>query len=337
MVPAELGGGGLAYSAMCRLIREMGSCCSSTALAFSMHQHLVAAATWNYRHGKAGEELLRRVAAEETVLVSTGANDWLESNGTLEPCEGGFRYSGTKAFASACPAGDVLITSGRYNDPSQGWQVLHFPVSLCADGVRISDDWRAMGMRGTGSNTIVLENVFIHAEAIGLRRPMGKYHNAWDIAVTVALPLISAAYVGIADAAASIARRMASSKRDDLTVMLFGEMTNELTTAVLAFESMIAIADDLAFEPSIDRTSEVLVRKTIATQAVIRTASKAIELAGGRAYLRSHALERLMRDALAGQFHPLTPGKQHLFTGRVAMGLDPDSGAPVRRLSVESP
>jgi alkylation response protein AidB-like acyl-CoA dehydrogenase len=327
MVPTELGGGGLAHSHMCRLIREMASYCSSTALAFSMHQHLVAAAVWNWRHGNPGEKLLRRVADGEAVLVSTGANDWLESSGVLEPCDGGFRFSGSKAFASGCPAGDLLITSGQYNDPSQGWQVLHFPVSLRAEGVRIADNWKAMGMRGTGSHTVVLENVFIPTEAIGLRRPMGKYHNAWNVVLTVALPLISAAYVGIADAAASIARESVARKTDDLTAMLLGEMTNELTTAVLAFENMLAISNDLEFESSVVTASEILVRKTIATQAVIRTANKALEIVGGRGYLRSLGLERLVRDAHAGQFHPLMPAKQHLFTGRVAMGLDVD-GAP---------
>ena len=55
MVPAELGGGGLTHSEMCHLIRELAGYCSSTALAFSMHQHLVAAAVWNYRRGNPGE------------------------------------------------------------------------------------------------------------------------------------------------------------------------------------------------------------------------------------------------------------------------------------------
>jgi acyl-CoA dehydrogenase len=328
MVPAELGGGGLAHSPMCRLIRRMASYCASTALAFSMHQHLVAAAVWNYRNGRPGEKLLRRVADGECVLVSTGANDWLQSSGTLEPCDGGFRFSASKAFSSGCPAGDLLLTSGRYNDPSQGWQVLHFPVSLHAEGVRIGNNWKAMGMRGTGSHTVVLENVFIPADAIGVRRPMGKYHQIFDIVLTVALPLVSAVYVGIADAAAAIARQSAARKRDDVTLTLVGELMNELTTASLALDSMVALANDFDFEPSLAATNEMLIRKTIATQAVIRTTSKALEVAGGSGYLRAPGLERLIRDAWAGQFHPFMPRKQHLFTGRVAMGLNADDGNP---------
>src|SRR5689334_1497887 len=42
LVPQELGGGGLPYSEVCQLLRGLGQFCSSTALTFSMHQHLVA-------------------------------------------------------------------------------------------------------------------------------------------------------------------------------------------------------------------------------------------------------------------------------------------------------
>jgi len=68
------------------------------------------------------------VATEQLVLVSTGARDWLESNGSMRAVEGGYRVSARKAFASGSPAGDVAITTAPYEDPALGWQVLHFAV-----------------------------------------------------------------------------------------------------------------------------------------------------------------------------------------------------------------
>ena len=326
MVPEELGGAGLPHSEMCGLIRALAQYCPSTALAFSMHQALVAAAVWNYRQGNPGEKVLRRVADGETVLISTGANDWLSSSGNLEPCEGGFRFSATKTFASGSPAGDLLLTSGRYLDPTEGWQVLHFPLSLRADGVRIQDNWKAMGMRGSGSNSITIERAFVSADSIGIRRPMGKYHRVWDIVLTVAMPLVCAAYLGVAEASARIAHDSAIRRGDDgVTSELLGELENEVTIARLAFDSMVAITNNFTFQTSLEKTSEVLVRKTIVTQAVIRSASKALEITGGGGYIRSQGLERLLRDAYAGQFHPLPPKKQQRFTGRLAMGLGVDN------------
>ena len=49
-IPTELGGGGLSHTEMCQVIRTIAHYCSSTALSFSMHQHLIAAAVWKYKH-----------------------------------------------------------------------------------------------------------------------------------------------------------------------------------------------------------------------------------------------------------------------------------------------
>src|SRR5204862_4471715 len=77
-VPAELGGGGASHAELCAMVRELAHHCSSTALAFSMHTHLVAALAYAWRAGNpAPETMLRRVAAEKLVLISTGGSDWL--------------------------------------------------------------------------------------------------------------------------------------------------------------------------------------------------------------------------------------------------------------------
>lgn len=324
LVPAELGGAGFSYSEVCSLIRGLGRCCGSTALTFSMHAHLLSAALWGHRHGKPGERLMRSVADGEKVLVSTGANDWLYSSGSLQRCDGGYLFTASKPFASGCLAGDLLITSGQYSDPVAGLQVLHFSVPLSAEGIHVDRVWKTLGMRGTGSHTVLLENVFIPEQSVTLRRPCGEYHQIWNVILTVALPLICAAYVGVAEAAAEIARVEAASRREDgIDAVLIGEMENELTTAQIALDSMIANVNDLDVEPGIHQTNRALIRKTLVTEAVRRTTSKALEASGGRGYFRASGLERLIRDAEAAQFHPMPAKKQQRFTGRLAMGLDP--------------
>jgi acyl-CoA dehydrogenase len=326
-VPKELGGGGASHSEMCRIVRSIAHYCPSTALSFSMHQHLVAAQVWNYRRGKPGQKLLERVAAQELVLISTGAKDWLGSNGFVEKVEGGFRVSAKKFFASGSPGGDLLITSAPYEDPDEGWQVLHFPVPFSAEGVRIHKNWKAMGMRGTGSNTVVLEEVFVPDEAIALRRSQDRFHPVWNVVLTVAMPLISSAYAGLAEQAARIVK-MGVEKRagDPVLPYLLGELENSLTGVRLAVDSMVALANDLDFEPELDLTNAILVRKTLACKAALATAEKALEVTGGGGFYRAMELERFVRDAHAGQFHPLQEKRQHLFTGRLTLGLDPVEG-----------
>src|SRR5437867_10457858 len=107
-VPAELGGGGAELAEMCAVLRTLAHACSSTALALAMHTHQVLIPTWRWRHERAPvEPFLRRVAAEELILVSTGGPDWVAGPGTAHGGEGGYRISGRKIFPSGEPAGDL--------------------------------------------------------------------------------------------------------------------------------------------------------------------------------------------------------------------------------------
>ena len=327
LVPAELGGGGVRHSAMCSFLRQLARFCPATALALAMHQHLVAAAVYNYAHGRPGRKLLEQVSAAEVVLVSTGANDWIESNGSAIPADGGFLVSARKPFASGSPKGGLLVTSAPFEDPKDGWQVLHFSVPFTAPGVSLADDWRTLGMRATDSHTVILDNVFVPDEAIVLRRPRGRFHPAWNVILTVAMPLIMSVYTGVAEAAAAIADDLAKKRGGDPTVpYVLGELTNRLTAVQLAVDDIVRLSNDLDFSASLDVTNAILVRKTIAAEHVLATVEKALEAAGGAGFYRQTALERLLRDAHGAQFHPLPAKRQHRFTGRVALGLDPISG-----------
>ena len=326
MIPTELGGGGASHSEVCRLVRTLAGYCPSTALSLSMHQHLVAAQVWNYRRGKPVRALLERIAREQLSLISTGAKDWLGSNGEAVRVEGGYRVKAKKFFASGSPAGDLLVTSAPYNDPERGWQVLHFSVPFSASGVGLELNWKAMGMRGTGSHTVVLDDVFVPDSAIALTRSREHFHPVWNVVLTVALPLIASAYAGLAERAAELAQRgIAKRAGDPVLPFLLGELKNTLTTTQLAADSIVDLANDLDFEPELERTNEVLVRKSLVVNAALRTAEKALEVTGGGGFYRAGGLERFVRDAHAGQFHPMQQKRQHLFSGRMALGLDPIS------------
>jgi alkylation response protein AidB-like acyl-CoA dehydrogenase len=324
MVPAELGGGGASHREMCAFLRGLAGFCPSTALALSMHQHVVGAQVTNYRAGRPGQKLLERVAKDEIVLVSTGGNDWLESNGSMTRTEGGFRVSAKKPFASGSPKGGLLVTSAPFDDPAQGWQVLHFGVPFDAEGVTLGNDWQAMGMRATGSHTVILDNVFVPDETVSLRRPRGNYHMSWNIILTVAMSTVMSVYMGVAAAAANIAERAARKRASSPeTQYLLGELRNLMTAAELAVDDMVRIANDFDFEPVVETADAILRRKTIATNAIIAAVEKALEAAGGGGFYRMLGLEKLLRDVHAARYHPLAEKKQQRFTGRIALGLDP--------------
>jgi alkylation response protein AidB-like acyl-CoA dehydrogenase len=335
LVPKELGGGGSSHRQMCQFLRTIAQSCGSTALALSMHQHLVAAAVYNHRNGRPGQALLEKVAANELTLISTGANDWLDSSGVCRRVEGGFKVTAKKPFASGSPAGDLFVTTAPYEDPEEGWQVLHFVLPVKTEGVSLAGDWDTLGMRATGSETAVFDNAFFPDEAVALRRPREGYHPAFNVVMAVAMPLIMSAYLGVAEAAAERAKSVAAKRAEDPTTpFLLGELINELTLAQVMVESMIDICDDFSFEMNIETADAVLIRKTLAADAIIGTTEKALKATGGAGFYRKLGLEQLLRDAHGAQFHPLPAKRQHHFTGQLALGLAPIVAGTAQRMRV---
>lgn len=303
LVPTELGGGGASHTTAMAVLRRLASYDPSTALALSMHQHLVAAQVFIHRKGKKrATATLRRVADEGLVLVSTGARDWFESNGEMVRVDGGYRVTARKAFASGSPAGSVLVTSAPYEDPEDGWKVLHFPVPLSTEGVTLNDDWKVHGMCATGSQTVLLRDVFVPDSAIALVRPRSGFHPVWSVVLTIAMPLISAVYVGIADRAEALAQQLVDPLRaDGLVQWAMGEARSQRVVAETALGRMAELAADLDFTPEVGRTDEVLILKTTAVTAAQRALEAAMEAVGGGAFSRRNGLERLLRDVRAGR------------------------------------
>lgn len=323
LIPAELGGGNVSFPQMCTFLRKIAHFDSSTALALSMHNHLLAANVWKYKNGKGGEELLKKVAEKQLVLISTGANDWLASSGKMEKVEGGFLVSAQKDFASQSAVGDLLVTSAPFLDPLEGWQVLHFGVPMKAEGVSVLDNWYAMGMRGTGSCSVKLEKVFVPEAAIVLRRPQGTYHPVWNTVLSVALPLIMSVYVGIAEKAAQLALDEVKDKEDvkPHIPFLLGEMNNELATARVCLNEMIRVNNHFHFQASDENGQAMLTLKTVTAKACTKTVELAMQCMGGKSYYRSQDLERLFRDMQASAFHPLPEKVQQHFTGNYILQL----------------
>jgi acyl-CoA dehydrogenase len=326
-VPAELGGGGASPAELSAMLRELAHHCSSTALALSMHTHPVATMAYSWRGGnKQPEGLLRRVASDGVVLVTSGGSDWLAGSGKLEKVEGGFKLTGRKIFGSGVPAASVLMTMGILDDPETGPTVVHVPVPMNSPGLTVLDTWRVLGMRGTGSHDIQLDGVFIPEAAAGLRRPPGKWHPFFHTVTMMAMPLVYSVYLGVAeaarDAALQAAKRRLQRSADPATPYLVGELENALITAQLAVDSLVAIA--ASAKPGPETTSAALARRTIAGKAMLATLDKALEVAGGGSFFRNQPLERLFRDIQASRFHPMSEKAQTRLTGQVLLGQELD-------------
>ncbi|HEU0222775.1 MAG TPA: acyl-CoA dehydrogenase family protein, partial [Paracoccaceae bacterium] len=307
------------------MLRVLARPCGSTALAFAMHTHQVAVPAWRWRHQKvaAVEPLLKRIAAERIFLMSSGGTDWIGGSGKARKVESGWRISARKVFASGAPAGDLLMTSAVHEAEDGARSVLHFGVPMKASEVKVLDNWRTLGMRGTGSHDVVIEDFFVPDGGVALIRKAGEWHPLFQVIATVAFPLIYAVYLGVAESAREIALGLAKRRApDDHAVQLAGRMETALRGAQLAHRHMVETAERGV--ASAESVNEVMIGRALVAEKAIRAVELAMELAGGAGFFRASGLERRFRDIQGARYHPLQTGPQARYAGAMALGQPVD-------------
>jgi alkylation response protein AidB-like acyl-CoA dehydrogenase len=322
LIPADLGGGGVAYSELCYFLKDLATYCPSTSLTLSMHMHLNSVLVFKHRNGDAAAtKTLKAIVEKDLFLLSTGGGDWVSSNGAAKKVEGGYVINCKKSFCSGSPIANVAVMSCAYNDGTRE-HVLHFSVPMSTEGIEIIYDWNAMGMRGTGSNSVNFKDVFVPEEKITLIRERGKWHPVWDVVSTIAFPVFIAPYAGIVEA---INKRTIAlfSKKDSCesySVSNLGDMHNHYQITKMALQKLIENANNLIIKPSSDSAAVALQAKSIITQHGRMSAQAAMESLGGYSYYHKVGIERLYRDLLAGEFHPMQSSKQKEMLGNYLIG-----------------
>jgi alkylation response protein AidB-like acyl-CoA dehydrogenase len=326
-VPTELGGHGATISQVAMAQRELAKHCGSSALAVAMHHHVTLFTAWRYRRGLPGAEAtLRRIADEGIVVVSTGGADFTRPRGVAVPVDGGFRVSGRKVFASQVPVGDVFSTMFVLDGDTDERVILNMAVPVKADGVTVLDNWDTLGMRGTGSQDVVIEDVFVPEERVLARRPYGVVDGPLQVVISNAFPVIGAVYLGIAEAArdAAVALVAGTPRAEDVSIQRqVGLMDNRLRVMTWALEgAMATIGDDP--QPSMENVVAMMAAKREISTGGIEVCDVAMEVAGGAGFFRTSPIERCYRDIRGVKFHPFTPEQTLIHAGRVCLGLPAD-------------
>ena len=82
--------------------------------------------------------------------------------GRAVPAEGGYRLSGSFAFASGCDHASGAVVGALIAEPGKPPASPHFAVVPAADYM-IEDNWFTAGLCGTGSKTIIVKDAFVPA------------------------------------------------------------------------------------------------------------------------------------------------------------------------------
>ncbi|GAA4417308.1 acyl-CoA dehydrogenase family protein [Actinokineospora soli] len=323
-VPADCGGLGASIRQVCYAQAELARHDAAAGLAVAMHQYLVLAQGYRRRKGAPdAETVLRKVAGEGVVIATSGGSDWLWPTTVAVPDGEGYRVSGRKAFCSQAPVATVIATSAVLGET----EVLHFSVPLSAPGVRVEQTWDTLGMRGTVSNDVVFEDVFVPAASIAGRRAFGEFGAPLFTAAVHFAPVVAATYFGIAAAARDLAVGAASAgTRGSAPLSALGRVQRQVglmdSHLRTAWWSLLGALDDLGedYTASADVLSTVMLAKRHVITAASEVVDLAMDVTGGRAFFARSPLERAYRDVRASRFHPLPPETTLHYAGKLALG-----------------
>ena len=323
------------------MLRVLGQHCGSTALALAMHTHQVAIARLALaaRRRRRWSRSCGGWPPQELIIATSGGSDWLAGSGRAEKVDGGYRVSGRKVFASGSPAADVFTTMAVYDDPETGPTVLHFAVPLDErPGSSIADNWRTLGMRGTGSNDVVLDGVFVPDAAVNGTPAGGAVETRCGTSSPT--PRATADLRGLRRRGRGGARaRACARRRAGATTRARSELVGEHRHR--ARRRADGAAPDARRRrppatPGLETTNEVMIGRTVAGQAAIRTVELAMEVAGRRRLLPGRR-PRATVPRRPGRALPRAARRRpaHLSRGGVALGLDVNESDSDRRRSKE--
>jgi alkylation response protein AidB-like acyl-CoA dehydrogenase len=346
-VPVELGGLGVS-SAHDLVVASSRLARGDASVAIGVNMHLVAVLNMGRRHEvavAAGAERragafaasLERIRRDGVVLaaaISERGQD-LTRPGTLATrTEPGWRIDGHKLFCTMSPAATDLYVAVTFADGDGTERYAYAMVPTHAPGVVVHDDWDALGMRASGSNSVSFEGVELPVGGVLGGFPAGEPLPYMERNLVAGL-FHAAASLGIAESADAIARTglIGRPNGDARPRMQVADNAVDLAASRGVLSRAAALIDEhRAANPASDGSAEEIgalfaeaqAAKAFVNEAAARIVDRALALSGGAGYAGGSPLARAYRDVRASAFmHPLGANRAYDYLARVALG-----GAP---------
>ncbi|HEX8627616.1 MAG TPA: flavin-dependent monooxygenase [Catenuloplanes sp.] len=335
--PARFGGLEADPLTFLEAVRLIGGACGSTGWVASV------VGVHNWQLALFPDEAQRDVWGDDP---GTRMSSSYAPTGKVRAVDGGYRLSGRWSFSSGCDHASWVLLGGIVPGADGGPPVDFRTFLLPAADYTIDDVWNTVGLRGTGSNDIVVEDAFVPAyrslsfndtakcvcpgqrlnPAPLYRIPYGSLFSyaittpiigmatgAYDAHVTYLRERVRAAYAGVKaaeDPYAQVRVAVAASDLDAAWLALRHNMTELMRYAT---------AGERIPMPVRLRVRRDQVR---GTGQAISAVDLLFENSGGRALAVGTPIQRFWRDAHAGRVHAINDPERALsMFGRGEFGL----------------
>jgi alkylation response protein AidB-like acyl-CoA dehydrogenase len=319
-VPEEYGGAGADFLSYCLLIEEISRADAGVGVTLAVHTS--AGTLPIVMFGTEGQKarwvppLARgeRIGSFALTEPETGS-DAAAIRTRAERVAGGYRVSGHKQWVTNGRIAGTMILFAR---APEGITALILPMD--AEGISFGEHARKMGVISATTDDVLLDNVFVPEEnrlgeeGKGLRVALGTLDTG-RIG-------IAAQAVGIAEAAFRYATQYAAERTT------FGKPIAEHQAIAFKLADMqtktraarLLVHEAAWMKDRGERHTESGARaKLYASQVANEVAYEAVQILGGRGYMKDHPVERYFRDARVTEIYEGTSEIQRLVISRAIL------------------
>lgn len=324
-VPEEYGGAGMDFLSYCLLIEEISRADAGVGATLAVHTSAGTLPIVMFGTAEQKTRWVPPLAQGENIGCfaltepETGS-DASAIRTRAERVDGGYRISGHKQWVTNGRVAGTMILFARAEDGARdgaGDGVTAFVVPMDSEGISFGVHARKMGVISATTDDVLFDNVFVPEE--NLLGEEGK-------GLRVALGTLDTGRIGIAAQAVGIAEaafRSATQYAAERTT--FGKPIAEhqaIAFKLADMQTRIRAARLLVYEAAWmkdggERHTEAGARaKLYASQVANDVAYEALQVLGGRGYMKDHPVERYYRDARVTEIYEGTSEIQRLVISR---------------------
>ena len=342
LIPKKYGGWGLNFYEYQQCLSRISQGCPATAAAFNMH-NIIMGSISNYsldmpvsKRQHTLEKMLskifgmvveeQKIFAAATTETGIGAR-FSKVKTNYQRYNDTYLLNGQKSFVTMANYADyyLVLASKKLDDDNvdDKYHLTYFVVPRNAAGVSVIENWDTLGMRGTASHIVKLENVrlskdaiFMGTEGFALVKVINEPHWITGGYLGVYLGIIEAIFNFTCE---YIANRSDYSNKtglafEPLIQARLGELyiyTNNARLNVYESAKKVIIA------PKETPTHQAIyAAKYYLSESMPKIAALALRTCGGACISRKYPLERLLRDSMCGALMPAVSDMCQIFLGK---------------------
>ena len=320
LIPREFGGAGLDALAFALCIDELAQACASTSVIVDVHTSVGSEPILLFGTQDQKRKWLPRLASGELLgafaLTEPAAGSDAASLKTSARRNGdGYILNGTKVFITNIGRAGLYIVFARTGPGERASGVSAFIVPADTPGVRVGQIFKKMGLNGSPTGELVLEDVSV---------PVANRLGAEGQGFAVAMRALDSGRIGISGQALGIAQAavdesialLKGSEREQGDEFSLADMATRLASArLLAYRAAWLCSRGRPF------TREASMAKLHSTDTAMQIALDAVQIAGEEGVVSGSPFERHVRDAKALQIYEGSNQVQRIVIAREVMQL----------------